>query len=89
MSEIGELFSEHRKAQKERRAERLPGRQGEILALPEHGFTVTELTPYQFRVNGQIDLYPIHRRYHDVKKNKRGNYRDALGFLKNYKWEKK
>jgi hypothetical protein len=70
-----------RRAQQERRAERLPGRQQEITALSESGYTVKKLTEYQFRVNDKIDLYPIHRRYHHLKSGRRGRYRDLLALV--------
>ena len=71
-------FREHRKEQKKRRAERLPRRIELIMKLKDFGFTVEALTEYQYRVSRpeklyrKIDIYPIHLRYHDINKNKRG-----------------
>lgn len=45
-----------------------------ILKLRNFGKKVTELTPYQFRINGIIDLYPVHGRFHNIKTGKRGFY---------------
>ena len=39
---------------------------------------VRKLTDFQFRVDGRLDLYPIHRRWHDIKTNRRGTYSTAL-----------
>ncbi len=43
-------------------------------------YEVKKLTEYQWRINGVLDLYPTNRLYHDIKQNKRGTYRDAMGF---------
>lgn len=74
----GELWREYRRAQQQRRAARLPIRTQEILKLRAKGFDVRELTEFQFRVDGALDLYPIHRRYHVLKTGKRGGYSNAL-----------
>lgn len=29
-----------------------------------------------------VDIYPLKKRYHDVTKNERGGYEDAISFLK-------
>ncbi len=65
-----EDWSQYREEQKKRRADRLPIRIAEIMELEN----VVKLTEYQYRVNGWIDLYPTHRRYHVLHNNKRGNY---------------
>jgi hypothetical protein len=64
---------DYRDAQQQRRRERLPIRQQEIESLT--GVEVKKLNEYQFRVNGKIDLYPIHHRYHILKSGKRGSYK--------------
>lgn len=43
-------------------------------------YDVKELTPYQWRINGVLDLYPVSRKWHDIKNNKRGSYRNVLEF---------
>ena len=76
-----EDYRERKDAQQKRRAKRLPERQQEIENLaPE--FEVKKLTEYQYRINGIIDLYPIHKNFHDIKKNKRGMYKNALEFIR-------
>lgn len=86
MSEIGEMWEAHREEQKKLKAERLPVRSAEIAALAGEGFEVKMLTPYQFRIThpekrGVLDLFPTHGRYHCVRFNKRGGYRDAGQFV--------
>ena len=39
------------------------------------GFEVKEISPFQFRVNESIDIYPSNKKYHDLKKNERGDIR--------------
>lgn len=82
VNETTEMWKEIRKDQQDRRAARLPGRQQEILALSVDGFSVKQMTEYQFRIDGKIDLYPIHRRYHVLAGGRRGTYRNALSFVR-------
>lgn len=79
-----EDYSQYREAQKKRRAERLPIRTEEILNLKTQGYDVRKLSDYQYRINEQIDLYPIHRNYHHIKKNRRGAYTNALALIRKY-----
>jgi hypothetical protein len=83
-NEISEQWKEHREAQQKRRQERLPGRTEEIKNLVKEGFHIEQKTEYQFRVNEQLDLYPIHNRYHDIKANKRGSYKHVTEFVKSF-----
>lgn len=70
--------------QQARRAARLPIRQREIEALAEQGFEIKRLTEWQYRVNNCLDLYPIHNRWHDIKKNRRGGAKNLAEFTKHY-----
>lgn len=73
---------QYRSEQKERRAVRLPVRQQEIEALAKDGYTVEKKTEYQYRINGLIDLYPIHNRWHNIKTNKRGGAKNLAEYIK-------
>ena len=75
----------YREAQQARRATRLPIRTEAILALREEGFRVEPQTPYQFRINGRLDLYPVHNRWHDTKTNQRGGAKDLVVFVKEWR----
>lgn len=68
------MWRDYRQQQQARRAIRLPIRTQEILDLRAKNFRVEQLTDYQFRIDGALDLYPTHRRYHVLKTGKRGNY---------------
>lgn len=84
MSFDAEDMKDYREAQQKRRAERLPDRQKEIESLsPE--YEVKKLTEYQFRINGTLDLYPIHRNFHNIKTNKRGTYKTVIEIVKKQK----
>jgi vancomycin permeability regulator SanA len=67
-----------------RRADRLPSRQQEILALAEAGYTVRKLTDYQFRVNNALDLYPTHKRFHVLMTGRRGSYQTAASVAQKF-----
>lgn len=71
------VWRDYRQAQQARRAVRLPLRTEEILALRGDNFHVRTLTDFQFRIDGRLDLYPIHRRYHDMRTGRRGTYQTA------------
>ena len=82
MSDYGEWCNDYKEAQQERRKERLPIRTDEILELETLGYEVKKFTDYQYRIQGTIDIYPIHRNWHNIKTNKRGNY--TAGKLKHF-----
>lgn len=77
---IGQDF----KDQRAERSEQGAVRRLEILALRDRGFTVEELTPTHFRVNGCLDLFPVRQKYHHIGLNKRGNWVTALGVAQRF-----
>lgn len=81
---MGDAMREYREAQQKRRATRLPKRQQEIEALAQQGYAVKKLTEYQYRINDMIDLYPIHRRWHNIKTGLRGTYHNVELFVKKF-----
>ena len=81
-NEITEMWRDVRHDAQERRAARLPIRTEEILAVGRMGYRIRELTPYQFRVNERLDLFPTRRRWHDIKTQARGGYRNAAEFCR-------
>jgi hypothetical protein len=80
MSEDSDFYREHREAQQERRAKRVPIRTAEILAIKDKGFKIEQKTDYHFRVNDRLDLYPTHNCWHDTKTNRRGGTRNLAEF---------
>lgn len=37
--------------------------------------TVVKLTPYQYRIDGRLDIYPSNRKWHLIKTGERGQFR--------------
>lgn len=83
MSEAVETFRAmkgfYRKERAQRRDEQIP----ELLKLADQGYDIRVVNEegYQFRVNGLLDIYPTNKRYHDLKKNKRGSYETLTEFI--------
>lgn len=75
MSDIREYFKHDREVRQKRKAAQRPQRIQEILDLEKKGYKVKEMTPYQFRINGQVDIYPTNAKYHIFKGNYRGHYK--------------
>lgn len=50
----------------------------------ESKYSIKYFTQYQFRVNGVLDIYPSSQRYHDIKANKRGSYKNMEGFIDSF-----
>lgn len=47
----------------------------------EHGIEYTELTPYQIRIENTLDIYPVKRKWHNIRSGKRGEYKRLIPFL--------
>ncbi len=58
----------------------------DIQQLHEYGgYKIVDLNKgYQYRINDRIDLYPVNGRFHDIKKNERGQYGDAFDFVTHF-----
>lgn len=75
LDDMGEYWRDVKEASKEHKARVMPDRIAEIRALEGQGYTVRELNPgVQYRINGKLDLYPVHRRWHFIPANSRGRY---------------
>jgi hypothetical protein len=74
-------WEEHRRQQKERRRIRLARRTNEIKELTRAGFDIREITPYQFRIDGRLDIFPVHNRFHDIKTDERGGFKNIKTFV--------
>lgn len=78
MGDMGDAWDGYRQAQQARRRLRLPARQNEIEALRGKGYAVVKLTEFHYRIDGVLDLYPTHRRFHHLRSGRRGGYQNAL-----------
>lgn len=74
-NEISEFWREWRRIQSNKRAAVRDHGTEELQKLKEEGYLVIELTPYHFRINGELDIYPTNRKYHYLPDNKRGKIR--------------
>lgn len=67
---LWKAFKQHNSLEKEKRRQRIVQK---ILNLRKKGYRVVELTPYQFRINNQLDIYPVNGKYHNIKTGERGH----------------
>ncbi len=51
----------------------------EILAA--YGYRIEPLTEYQYRIDGVIDIYPVNKRWHDLRSGERGSYNEMIHFI--------
>jgi len=75
-------WKQWRTEQQARRKARLPERTAAILALQWEGYEVEWKSEYHFRVNGRMDLWPIHNRWHDLRTQERGGAPDLADFIR-------
>lgn len=82
---------DYKEAQRARRAKRLPIRTEEILALRSEGFRVEQKTEWHLRIYGvrygrpcEVDVWPIHNRFHLIRENKRGGAKNLADFVRAY-----
>lgn len=45
--------------------------------VPGTEYRVRQISHYQFRINGRIDIFPKSKKYHDIVTNHRGFYEDT------------
>lgn len=71
---VVDAWNEYERAQKNRRSDRMPKRRAEVEALRGKGYDVRELAFGHFRIDGKLDLYLLHRRFHFLPTDERGGY---------------
>jgi hypothetical protein len=49
--------------------------------LIAYDYEVQRLTQYQYRINGVIDIYPVNKRWHDLRNQERGSYGELIQFV--------
>lgn len=52
--------------------------------LYSKGYQIRRFTPYHFRINDRLDIFPVNRRWHDIKENRRGGYDDVFKFVSKF-----
>jgi hypothetical protein len=68
------------KLREERKLRRGP-RITEIMGLAKLGHKVVHLTPYQYRINNEVDVYPTNNRYCILRFNRWGGYNNVTEFI--------
>ena len=53
----------------------------QIDVLIAYDYEVERLTQYQYRINGVLDIYPVNKRWHDIRSGERGNYNQMIKFV--------
>lgn len=82
VNEETEFWREYKADIKKRREERRGPRIRQIMELKTDGYLVEQLTPYQFRINREVDVYPTNNRYCLLKFQRWGRYRDVKELIK-------
>ena len=76
-----QMWKDHKKEVDIMRQKRRGQFRETIKEFRDMGFDVKEVTPFQFRFNDSVDVYPSNKRYHDLTKGVRGDIR-GIGFTK-------
>lgn len=73
-------WKRYKEKQQERRKRRLPIRIAALLSLRKQGFTVEQKAAGQFRINGRLDIFPLHSCYTDIKEKVRGRFKTTTAY---------
>lgn len=52
--------------------------------LQNCGVRFVYLTPYQIRIENELDIYPKKKRWHDLRSKKRGGYKELVPFVRHF-----
>ena len=70
-----QMWKDHKKEVELMRKKRRAQFRDTISEFQKLGFEVKEVTPFQFRFNDAVDIYPSNKLYHNLKTNVRGDIR--------------
>ena len=84
-SEDGEMWKQLREESREHRHDKQNWSK-ELLEewVLANGVDMREIAPWQFRLakgDKKIDIYPQRQKYHNLKNNQRGKYKDLIAFV--------
>jgi hypothetical protein len=84
-NEETEFWKAVKKDARDARATRRQSQFVDLIELEDMGYDVRVVNEegYQFRINETIDIYPTNKKYHLLKMNKRGTYKDLKFFITN------
>jgi len=72
MGDDAEMYAAMREHGKIKRQEWREKRTAELMDLMKQGIEIKRLNEYQFRIEGRLDIYVTHGRWHDFVLKKRG-----------------
>ena len=89
MGDMGDMWNEIREAGKQHRHDKQNWSKELLEALClDHGIEMREIAEYQFRLTKstetdfrKIDIYPQRQKFHNLKDNSRGKYKDLESFV--------
>lgn len=56
----------------------------DVEALAELGIEAQYLSPYHIRFEGVLDVWPKNKKFHDIRRNTRGQYKDLVSFCRKF-----
>lgn len=84
INEESEFWREHDKEMRQMRERRRLNFEDVWDQLIKRGHQIKQMSPYQFRVDDVLDVYPSNKRWHDIKNNRRGDLRVSWHNIANY-----
>lgn len=70
------------KTSKARRAGNLKEGEEILEALVAMDYEVKQFSPYHFRINGRLDVWPSAKKWYDLKTQEKGVYASLMKFVK-------
>lgn len=67
---------------KRRKQANLKAGEAELEELVAFDYQVVQLSPYHFRINGRLDVWPSSKRWWDCRTFGKGDYQDLVAFVK-------
>ena len=81
MGDMSEIWDEERKEYVQRRDKRVEDATQIFNQLKKDGYKVEFKTEYHIRINDTLDLFPVNKKFHNVKTNKRGKYSNIISII--------
>jgi len=58
--------------------------EAELEELVAFDYQIVQLSPYHFRINGRLDVWPSSKRWWDRRTFRKGGYDDLVSFVKGF-----
>lgn len=69
---------------KGKRAQNLKEGESKLEELVAFDYRVVQFSPYHFRVNERLDIWPPRKRWYDHRTHRKGEYTDLVKFVKEF-----